>query len=201
MKLYYSPTSPYVRKVMIFLNETGLVARVELLHTNVWAPDTTHGEINPLGKIPVLTLEDGVPLYDSPVIVDYLDSLHDGTPLIPAAHPRRHVVLCQQALADGIMDAAILRRLENSRPEAERSNTWSERQLTSIVRAIDMLEADVEDLGEIDIGAIAVACALGYLDLRLPEFDWRSSRPKLAAWFQIFAERPSFRLTRPPEGA
>jgi glutathione S-transferase len=149
----------------------------------------------------VLTLEDGVPLYDSPVIVDYLDSLHDGERLIPVAQPRRHVVLCQQALADGIMDAAILRRLEINRPEGERSAAWIERQLKSVVRALDVLEEDAGELGVIDIGAISVACALGYLDLRLPEFDWRSSRPKLNAWFQIFAERPSFRLTRPPEGA
>ena len=135
MKLRYSPTSPYVRKVLVCAKERGLDGRIEPVPTNPTDPKTDLAKYNPLVKVPALVLDDGEVLYDSPVICDYLDSLHDSEPLIPAAGPARWAALRQQALADGILDAAILRMIETTRrPEALRWAGWSERQRLKIVR-------------------------------------------------------------------
>ena len=201
MKLRYSTTSPYVRKVTVVALETGLDERIERIATNTADPASDHDKDNPLGKVPALILDDGQRLYDSPVICEYLDSLHDGAKVFPAAGPERWQALRQQALADGILDAAVLRMLEQKRrPEPLRWDAWVALQGRKIGKALDQLEAEAEGLaGPLTIGRIAVACALGYLDFRAPDEDWRAGRPKLAQWFAAFSERPSMQATLPRE--
>lgn len=198
MKLRYSKTSPYVRKVMMVAMEAGLAANITLEPTDAWSPDTTLPQDNPIGKVPTLILDDGTTLYDSPVICEYLDGLHDGPKLFPAVGPARWTALRLQALADGICDAAVLRRLEAMRPEGERSPSWIGRQRMVLVRGCDALEADAGKLaGPTTVGTLAAMAALGYLDLRCADLGWRDGRPRLAAWFEEASRRQSFRDTRP----
>ena len=198
MKLRYSPTSPYVRKVAVVAHETGLIGRIELVPTNVWANDTDIGRDNPLGKVPALTTDGGEVLFDSPVICEYLDSLHDGTKLYPPSGGARWTALRRMALADGILDAGILRRLELARHEPERSAAWIERQRAAVERGLDALEDEAPALGAgVTIGHIAIACALGWFEFRFAADNWRARRPALAAWYAKFAERPSMKKTAP----
>ena len=202
MKLRFSPTSPYVRKVTVTLIETGLEDRVERIPTRVWDPETDIATVNPLGKIPALVTDDGEVLFDSPVICEYLDGLHDGDRLFPASGAPRWRALRLLALGDGMTDAGVLKLLESRRPEAFRYDTWAQRQGTVIGRAMDALEGELERLdGPVTIGHIAVACSLGWLDLRFPDPDWRAGRPGLAEWFEAFSERPSMAATVPKEAA
>lgn len=199
MKLRYSQTSPYVRKVTMTIIECGLEDAVERVETNAWAPDTDLPSDNPLGKVPALVLEDGSALFDSPVICEYLDSLHDRLRLFPPIGPDRWAALRFQALGDGLNDAAVARRLEMMRPDGERSDKWIARQTAAMGRALDALEELADTLGaEPSIGTIAVASALGYVDLRFSEDGWRNGRPKLAAWFETASKRPSYLQTLPP---
>ncbi|AWK89272.1 glutathione S-transferase N-terminal domain-containing protein [Azospirillum thermophilum] len=199
MKLRWSATSPYVRKVMMVIIERGLDSAVERQQTDAWSPETDLPKDNPLGKVPALVLEDGTTLFDSPVIVEYLDSLGSGPALFPAAGPARWTALRLQALADGICDAAILRRLETNRPDGEKSVAWADRQGRAVARALDLLEAEADGLGgDLTIGTLAVMVALGYLDFRFGHEPWREGRPKLAAWFATASDRDSFRRTAPP---
>jgi glutathione S-transferase len=202
MKLRYSPTSPYVRKVVVAAIETGLDQRIERISTDVWDPETDIAVDNPLGKVPALTTDDGLVLCDSPTICDYLDSLHDGPKLVPAEGPGRWRVLNLQALAGGVMDAAVARMVEQrARPAHLRFEGWLERQKLKIDRALDALEtqaaAGALD-GPVDLGTITLGCALGYLDLRFPGDAWRDGRPALAAWYEAFGRRPAMRATAPP---
>ncbi len=199
MKLRYSPTSPYVRKVTVTVIELGLAARIERVPTDTQDRDSGIAEHNPLGKVPALILDDGAVLYDSPVICEYLDTLHGGPPLFPAAGPERWTALRQQALGDGILDAAILRMIEMvRRPEKLRWQGWIGHQTAKVVRAVDRFDAAAAELqGGLTIGRITAGCALGYLDFRAPELDWRAGRPRLAAWYEEFAERPAMRETVP----
>jgi glutathione S-transferase len=198
MKLRYSAASPYVRKVMVTAYETGLEGRIERVPTNVWAPDTDIGKTNPLGKVPTLVTDDGMALFDSPVICEYLDSQHKGAKLFPPAGPARWQAIQLQALADGILDAAILRRLEGQRPAGERSQSWIERQANVMTRGMDALEQACASWGDsLTIGQIAAGCACGYLDFRFGQEDWRPGRPKLAAWYERFAKRASMQATVP----
>lgn len=202
MQLRHSPASPYVRKVMVTAIETGLESRIEVVPTDVWSADTDIGAVNPLGKVPTLTTDDGEILYDSPVICAYLDSLHDGAKLLPAAGAAHWRAQRQQALADGLLDAAVLVRLEARRPPEQQSPAWRDRQQAVVNRALDQLEADAEALeGPVTIGQIAVGCALGYLDFRFADDGWRRDRPRLAAWYEAFAKRPSMRATVPHDPA
>lgn len=202
MKLRSSPTSPYVRKVTVVAHETGLFGRLDLVPTNVWANDTDIGRDNPLGKVPALTTDGGEVLYDSPVICEFLDSLHDGAKLYPPSGGARWAALRRQALADGILDAGILRRLESTRKEPERSSAWLERQRLAVERGLDALEEEASALGSaITIGHIAIGCALGWLDFRFSADNWRARRPALAAWSAKFAERPSMQKTVPKDPA
>ncbi|PWR25384.1 glutathione S-transferase [Zavarzinia aquatilis] len=183
---------------MIMAHETGLAGDIELLPKNVWAPDTDIGTVNPLGKVPALLLEDGTVIFDSPVVLDHLDRLHGGPALIPADGAARTRVLTVQALADGVLDALVLRLLEGRRPEAERSATWVERQMRAANRGLDALEDAVFGFGPaLDVGQITVMALLGYLDFRFPADDWREGRAALAAWFEEAAKRPSFLATIP----
>lgn len=196
MKLRYSATSPYVRKVTMTIIECGLEDKVERVVTNAWDAATDLPADNPLGKVPALTTDDGTALFDSRVICEYLDSLHDGAKLFPAAGPARWAALRLQALGDGLNDASVARRLEEMRPDGERSQKWIDRQTTAMARTLDVLEGEVDGFAEgVDIGALALMSALGYLDLRFTEDDWRAGRPKLAAWFDAAAKRPSYQAT------
>lgn len=199
MKLRYSPTSPYVRKVTMTIIECGLEHQVERVLTNAWAEDTDLPADNPLGKVPALIPDDGPALFDSPVICEYLDSQHGGAPLFPAIGPARWAALRFQAIGDGLNDAAVLRRLEVMRPDGERSDKWAARQAAAMTRSLDALETDADALAAgFTIGSIAVMAALGYLDLRFADDNWRDGRPKLAAWFAAMAQRPSYLSTLPP---
>ncbi len=202
MKLRYSPTSPYTRKVTVTALETGLDERIERLATNVWDPATDIARDNPLGKVPALILKDGSVLFDSPVICEYLDSLHDGPKLIPLSGPERWTALRRQAQADGVLDAGVLRLLESRRPEPQRSSTWDARQAAVVARGLNAFEAEAVTLdGPPTIGHIALGCCLGWLELRFPHEDWRATRPALAAWYEAFAARPSMLATQPAEPA
>ena len=200
MKLRYSPLSPFVRKVTVTLIETGLEDKVERILTDVWNPDTDIAKDNPLGKIPALVLEDGGVLYDSPVICEYLDGLHDGGKLFPASGEDRWRALRLQALGDGMSEAGITRLLESRRPEEFQYDKWMNRQTAKLFRAMDVLEAGLDELGpEFGIGQIAVACPLGWFDFRFPDLGWRRDRPGLADWFEAVSERPSMMQTAPKE--
>jgi glutathione S-transferase len=206
MKLRYSPTSPYVRKVMVVALETGLAERIERIPTTV-APTKFNEEVareNPLVKVPALTTDDGMVLYDSPVICEYLDTLHSGQKLFPAAGKPRWTALRQQALGDGILDAAILGRYEILRPKEYLWQDWIDAQLRKVRGALAALEMEVEadELGGVvTIGQITVGCALGYLDFRYASEDWRAKQRRLAAWFDELAKRKSIELTKPKDPA
>lgn len=201
MQLYSSPASPYVRKVNVLAIEKGLAARIEDIATVLTpiAPDAALCDANPLGKIPALRLDDGRVLYDSRVICEYIDSLHDGTPALPASGDARFDVLTRQALADGLLDAAILTRYETFlRPEALRWPEWIEGQAAKIQRSLDAMQTQVADAGErFDLGDITFACALSYMDFRYADQDWRARREALAAWYEGVASRPSMQATIP----
>ena len=199
LTLYFSLTSPYARKTRIVVAETGLTDRVTLTAADPWASNPTLVALNPLSKIPTLIADDGTVIFDSPLICEYLDRLHDGPPLLPADGEPRWTALRQQALGDGITDAAVLRRLDTMRPVEQQSATWQSRQAAAIARGLDAIESDTAVLGDVPtIGTIAIGCTLGYLDLRFPDERWREGRPRLADWFTAMAQRPSFVETAPP---
>jgi len=200
MKLCYSGTSPFVRKVVVSAIELGLDNRIERQPTSAWDPATKLVEINPLSKVPALITDSGEALYDSPVICEYLDSL-GGNRLFPSG-AARWTALRLQALADGIMDAGVSARMEAQRPAEKQSADWAARQKAAIRRALDALEAEAASLdGQLTIGQVAVGCALGYLDFRYAADEWRKGRPKLAAWYEGFAKRPSMSTTVPKDPA
>ena len=199
MKLSLSPTSPFVRKVLVAAHEAGLADRI--LSVDMSSAEATTGldAVNPLGKVPAMILDDGSTLMDSPLLCEYLDSLHDGRKLFPASGAARWTSLRLQAIGDGVMDAAVARVGEGRRPEGERSPGAVVKQTGKIARSLDLLEQEVASLeGEPTIGTISIACALGYLDFRAPDEGWRKGRPKLAAWYERFAARPSMAATAPP---
>jgi glutathione S-transferase len=197
MILRSSLPSPFGRKVKIAAAVLGLSDRITVQQADTTDPSDTLRRQNPLGKIPALVLDDGTVLFDSRVIVDYLDHLAGGGRIIPAG-PERFAVLRRQALADGLMDAALLQVYEvRLREEPHRSAAWVENQRGKVERALAELEAAPPPLGDPpDIGAIAVACALGYLDLRF-EGRWRANHPKLVEWLDRFAATvPAFEKTK-----
>ena len=194
MKLHHSVASPFVRKVMVLAIETGLDGRLELV-----TPDDDPGQAgcgprqdNPLGKIPCLVTDDGAALYDSRVICEYLDSLHGG-PRCSRRGRRAGRALRRQAEGDGIMDAGVLARYETFlRPEERRWPEWLEGQKLKFRRALDALEAEAEDVRRhLDIGTITIGCALGYLDFRYADEDWRHDAAAARRLVRAFRERPS----------
>ena len=198
MKLYYSPTSPYVRKVNVCAIELGLDKEIELISTNPWEADQKLLINNPLSKIPTLIMDDGMELYDSPVICEYLDSISGQPTLIPAKGSERWQALKLEALGDGILDAAVLRFLERKRPAVQQSKDWDTLQKDSILRSLQYLENDISSWSaNLTIGQIAVACALGYLDFRFADEEWRQAQPILAKWYEGFVERGSMQATLP----
>ncbi len=202
MRLYHTAASPFVRKVMVLLHEAGATDRVTLIPAAVspLKPDAMPIDSNPLAKIPALETDDGAVIYDSRVITRYLDdALKAG--LYPSA-PRLWEVLTLEATADGMTEAAVLIRYEfHVRPEGSRSQDWAEGQWHKIDRALTAVETRWMGhlSGPLDMGQIALGCALGYLDFRHPERDWRQSRPALAAWSAGFANRPAMVASRPPD--
>lgn len=198
MKLRYSPTSPYVRKVMVVAKETGLDGKIQTVETKL-GPDSDILQQNPLGKVPTMILDDGFVIFDSPVICEYVDSQSKGAKMFPPAGPARWKALAMQALGDGLMDASLSRRGEMMRPADKQSPDALTKQAGVMNRALDALEKRVGELdGPVTIGQVTVGCALGYLDLRFADDQWRKSRPKLAAWFETFSKRPSMSSTVPP---
>jgi glutathione S-transferase len=204
MKLRYAPTSPFVRKVIVTAMETGIIDRIEKVPSSV-SPTKPNDEVareNPLVKIPALTTDTGLVLYDSPVICEYLDSLHDGPKLFPAAGEARWIALRQQALGDGIMEAAILARYESVRPKEVLWADWIEAQLRKVRGALAALESETDKgelRGPLTIGLVTIGCALGYLDFRFAGEQWRQRAPGLARWYADFAERAAMRQTVPAD--
>lgn len=199
MKLRYSPTSPYVRKVSITAIETGQESVIERVPTNPWDPETDLPKDNPLGKVPALVVDEGLTLFDSPVICEYL-SERVGAGLVPAGGKNRWRVLRLQALGDGILDAAVLRLLEGKRPQELQKPDWIERQKRTIGRGVDSLEEAVGEWGdELTLGQITAGAALGYLDFRFSGDEWRKGRPALTDWYDAFSQRPSMKETVPAD--
>jgi glutathione S-transferase len=202
MRLHFNVASPFARKVMTVAIETGQAGEIETV-TRMMTPVAPVAELNadnPLGKLPCLVTDEGLALYDSRVICEWLDGRHDGPRLFPAAGPARWTALRRQALGDGIMDAGVSVRYETFlRPEARRWVQWVAGQKLKIARALDALEGEAAGFGATDIGTISIGCALGYLDFRYAADDWRAGRPGLSAWFEVFARRPSMAETAPQE--
>ena len=201
MILRSSPTSPFGRKIKITLNVLGLADKVSVVLTDTLDPEDTIRQQNPLGKVPTLLLDDGTTLYDSRVIVEYLDDLAGGGRILPDGGTERYRALTLQSLADGIMDAALLMVYEaRVRPEDKRFDGWLEGQWSKVTRALDVLESRwMPHLnGPIDMGGIAVGCALGYLAWRFPHLEWRRHYPNLGALVDKLSARPSFADTLPP---
>lgn len=202
MQLYNSPNSPYGRKARIIIHELSLQSRVEEKFVTLPA-DAKFRTVNPLGKIPALILDDGSAIYDSPVICEYLDELGGGTffpraSLFKAAEGRWRA-LTLQALGDGLADAVVRRNQEMRLPEDKRSAETIERQTKSIEASFAVCDrAAAKFPAEPTIGEIAVACAIGYLDLRVPEDGWRNRYSNLARWLEAFSLRPSVAATKPP---
>ncbi|HJR20901.1 MAG TPA: glutathione S-transferase N-terminal domain-containing protein [Dongiaceae bacterium] len=193
MKLRYSTTSPFVRKVHVLALETGQIDKIELVKTVTTEPDL--GRNNPLQKVPAMEMDDGSSLYDSRVICEYLDSQAGGK-FFPPAGPARWTALRRQALADGMADAAVLRMMESKKPDNLRSADWDKRQKLKVTQGLAALEAD--HLGpQLDIGTLTVSILLDYLDFRFKAEDWRPAHPKLAAWHKTFSERASLKKTLP----
>lgn len=199
MKLYYSPTSPFVRKVMVVAHEAGLADRLERLPSAAHPVnrDKTILPHNPLAQVPTLVTDQGEVLADSRVICEYLDAL-GGRGLFPRNGVTRWRALADQSLGDGLLDAALLARYERAvRPEDKCWPDWLEGQIDKIRTALAAIEAAVPSLGErLDIGTITFGCALGYLDLRFQDLAWRERHPAAAEWFARFDERPAMRATR-----
>lgn len=203
MKLIGSLSSPYVRKVRIVLAEKKL--DYQMLVDDPWSATPKVANHNPLGKVPCLLMEGGEALHDSRVIVEYLDTLSPVGRLIPAHGRERAAVKTWEAMADGVLDAGVLARLENAwpgRPEQQRCAAWVARQFDKVKRGLDAMEQQLGDAPfcsglQLCLSDIAVGCALDWLDFRFPEFDWHSSRPQLTRLQAKLAQRASFIDTQP----
>lgn len=198
MKLYFAPTSPYVRMVRVAALEKGVDGRIELVDARAEGNDTENR--NPLNKVPTLVTDGGETLIESSLICQYVDSLGDGPELYPRDPDSRRRVLQQEALIHGVLDAAVLRRMETRREEGKQSPWWDERQKRKIALGLARLEADIESLtGAPTITPITLGCALAFMDRILPDTDWRADHPKLAAWFESYKATPNMAATAPKE--
>jgi glutathione S-transferase len=202
MKLKYSPNSPFVRMIVVLGLELGLDTRIEreAVSLTPYEPNSGVADLNPLAKIPVLQTDEGFALFDSTVACEYLSALAGETQWFPPAQvgggqARWHALRCN-AVGKGMLESAQLVRFESLRPEGHRYNKWSEAQLAKVRRSFDWLNANLP--AQADFGALSVACAIGWLDFRFPDLDWRSSAPTLAQWFDKFRARESFVATLHP---
>jgi glutathione S-transferase len=194
LKLRHSTTSPFVRKVVVTALETGQDSEIERVKTVT--SDPALGADNPLQKIPAMILEDGTKLIDSKVICEYLDQRKGGK-LIPSG-AKRWPVLARQALCDGMLEAAILRRYESQRPDTLRSIEWDSKQKLKVDQGLASLEREAAGFGDaVDLGTLTAAIMLDYLDFRFAHENWREKHPKLAQWYKAFSQRPSLQSTRP----
>lgn len=194
MKLRWSPTSPFARKVVAMIKEKGIEDGIVLEKSNPLSPEDRAATPNPLGKIPCLVADDGEAIYDSSVILQYLDAVHDGPEMLPADGPARWTALRREALADGMIQALVACFVERLRKPERRSAGWIAHNRSVALAGAAALEA--EDLGDAaDVGTISIAVALAYLDQTLPDEDWRSGSLGLAAWFERFSARPSMTAT------
>lgn len=201
MKLHWSPRSPFVRKVMVAAHECGVTDRITTVRTVV-AMTSPHAGLmadNPLSKIPTLVLDDGTVLYDSGVICEYLDTLHDGPKLYPQG-AARWTALRRHALGSGLLDLLVPWRNERDRPQPSQPHLSA--YAVKADSAFDALEREAPALAAapFDIGQIAIGCALSYADFRFKDRPWRDGRPQLTAWHAAFSERPSVRATAFVEG-
>jgi glutathione S-transferase len=204
MKLIGSLTSPYVRKVRVVLAEKKL--EFQFVEEDVWSKDSTISTANPLGKVPCLIMEGGEAMFDSRVITEYIDTMSPVGKLIPASGRERAEVKTWEALADGLLDASIAARLEatwTGRTDAQRSSAWIDRQMDKIHASLAAMERGLGDKPfcsgvHLSLSDVAVGCALGYLDFRFPQLDWRSAHPQLARLYEKLAQRQSFIDTCPP---
>ncbi|WAI84853.1 MULTISPECIES: glutathione S-transferase [Achromobacter] len=208
LKLLYAPTSPYVRKVMVCAHLAGVADQIQWLDSaaNPVRRDDRIAVYNPLAKVPTLILADGQALYDSRVICEYLAHLGGNADLFPAAGPRRWVALAQQALGDGLLDAALLARYERTaRPAEYQWSVWREAQLVKVDACLVEIERQIEPPTATlptqapTIGDVTLGCALGYLDFRFPELDWRASHPRATQWEAAFRKLPAMQATLPHE--
>jgi glutathione S-transferase len=203
MKLIGSDGSPYVRKVRVVLAEKKI--DYQYVRDDVWSPESTVPLSNPLGKVPTLVTDDGAAVFDSRVIAEYLDTVTPIHRLIPPSGRDRVEVRCWEALADGLLDAAILVRIESlQRPEHLRSESWVARQMGKVDAALASMASGLGDKpycsgGKYSLGDIAVGCAMGYLDFRFPQHDWRTRHDNLARHADRLLARPSFIDTAPPQ--
>ncbi|MDM0021150.1 glutathione S-transferase [Variovorax saccharolyticus] len=204
MKLLFAPTSPFVRKVMVCAHLTGQADQIERLDSAAHPVrrDPRIAAHNPLAKVPTLILQDGRALYDSRVICEYLASQVDTQTIFPASGSDRWTALTRQALGDGLLDAALLARYElTARPAEFQWPTWREALLTKVTACLDAIEAIASGLSpdKPTIGEITIGCALGYLDFRFPELDWRARCGNAARWNEAFQHLPAMQATRPYE--
>jgi glutathione S-transferase len=196
MKLAFSPASPYVRKVTACAIKRGINDRIERLKIGTTDPELL--KYNALSKVPTLITDDGMSIFDSPVICEYLDSVGSAPKLFPASGPARWKALTQEALADGILDATQPRRRELTLPQDEGRKGYIALQQGKVARALDEFEKQAGTLGNLDtIGEITIGCALGYLDFRYASEPWRPGHPKLTAWYDKVVKLPPLAETMP----
>ncbi len=201
MKLYWSSRSPYARKVMAFAHEVGLAGRIETVRAlvSMTAPNKELMRVNPLAKIPTLVTGDGMVLYDSSVICEYLDTLHAGEKLFPADPARRWPALRWQALGNNMLDNLVPWRNERLRPQAQQSPETLAAFELKIRNAVASLDTEADALARtpVGIGHVTIAVALGYIDFRFSDLAWRQGGQRIASWHDAFARRPSMQATLP----
>jgi len=198
VKLFYSATSPYVRKVMACAIQRGIADRIEKLPSNPHASPPDLLAQNPLSKVPCLVTDDGMSLFGSQLICEYLETMGESLPLFPVKAADRWRALRFQSLGDGILDAAVPCRGELGRPKEDARDAAIARYKAAMMRTVDVLESDPPGLG-VDIGSVTVACALGYMDFRYASDPWRPNHPKLSAWYDSFSQIACIAQTAPKE--
>lgn len=198
MKLHHAHASPFARKVMACAILRGIEGRIEIVVTDPHASPEALLQDNPLSKVPALVTDDGRPVFDSRVICEYLDTVGEAVPLFPPTGSlARLSAQIRHALADGIMDAAVARRMRFGKPMDDTRLAYVARQKAAVERGLAAMEADPPQ-GLADIGAVATACALGYLDFRFADEPWRAGHPRLADWFTEVSRMPALARTAPP---
>lgn len=204
MKLISRPASPYGRKALLIIHERGLQNLVDVQMLSQEETAQLLPDFNPLVKVPAFVTDDGTVLYDSPVICEYLDSQHNGEKFFPTGGIERWPVLRLQALGDGIADAIVAYAVEGAKPEDKQMGGWFERQIAKVNNGLDYLEKNMSELsGSLNIGQLAVVCAVGYWDFRCDDPVWRNGRPQFSAWVDEIRARPSMQAThfKRPDGA
>jgi glutathione S-transferase len=198
MKLYFAPTSPYVRMVRVAALEKGVADRIELVDARAEGNDTE--DKNPLNKVPAFVTDDGEVLIESKLICQYIDSLAGGPELYPSDAAARRRVLQHEAVIHGVMDAAVLRRMETRREDGKFSPWWDERQKRKITLGLAQIDRDLDDMvGGDTIVPITLGCTLSFIDRILPDTDWRADHPRIAAWFEKYDKTPHMQATAPAD--